>query len=203
MSEAALPVRVSAELPGVVCAEYVALPDGATRIDYSVDVPASAPREYIVPAGEVAVVRFIGAAGANERVEVAGMDDVAARGNGVLPEVCFSVTGRQGELCILDPAYAHHLALYMGGELQRLRRLDQFEAMPRMSDAARHVRRRRGAHHGWQQHLNPHGTRLLMAERQRTVVDRLMALATRDYLEGEFHPETARERAQIQLKDAS
>lgn len=177
------------EIPGVLTSE-LEVRDGGTLMRLGTVLPGLEGIEHFVPGEQVAVLRFIGAAGVHERVEYVHGDE------SVLDDSCFTAPGRAGGLAIIDPGRALAEASYTVAEQAKLERMQRAGSGAPRKPARRHsslgmlpqrtVRLAQVA-------AEVHGTLL---DRQTQLLGHLQLVAASDHLRGILRsPEEAREQA--------
>jgi hypothetical protein len=198
------PPKEIIELSGVVNAQ-VRRTDCGALVCASLRLPDAEPVEFTVGKGQLGVLRYA------EPLEELGDHDNTWERIGLvggywadLGDAHFAQPERQGGL---KPALTARLAMqrtvYLGGELEKLARIERGELRVRlgMADMPRRQRElnshylerigRARQHHGvWQRDVHT-----LIWRRQLDVVARISSLASLDLLQGRFEPQTVRQRA--------
>jgi hypothetical protein len=191
------------ELCGVVqaCQERI---DGGIVVRANVHLPGRVAVEFLVPDGQLAVLRYADEgqlsdaptddSSADERVEfVGGTADQ-------LDESCFCRPERSGGLRIINPERAQTEYWYLGGEEEKLDRIESGNLRVSLEKPRRRPGRGplrpQARHDAWQR-----GVQDAMWHRQRGIIARICTLASVDTIHGVFDPATARHRATSYMDD--
>ncbi|HEX7963546.1 MAG TPA: hypothetical protein VF466_03045 [Candidatus Saccharimonadales bacterium] len=178
------------EIPGVLTSSLEAQ-DGGTLLHLGTALPGLQGIEHFVPKQQLAVLRFIGATGAHERVEYVHGNEA------MLEDECFAAPGRTGGLVILDNGRAHTEYVYTAAEQEKLERMQRAGIGARKRIPRHHylggLSPQRTVSQATQLAFEVHGTLL---DRQTQLLGHLQLVAASDNLRGILRtPEAARELA--------